>query len=174
MDKPYLSIAEAERLLGISRHTIYRYIYSGRLRAYIAKRKRIANRNIFVADMSFKLPEHKIRFYESTMAYYEDREILMRLPWFFIVDTPLCTSLRVKLRKLEHLARFLFVPFWLVEQPVSTHWQVRKSPFFCFTGKISTFALSEQVFIEALQIEERERGSTCRQAITPSIVFCNI
>ena len=34
IDKPYLSIAEAGRLLGISRHTIYRYIYSGRLRAY--------------------------------------------------------------------------------------------------------------------------------------------
>ena len=33
IDKPYLSIAEAGRLLGISRHTIYRYIYSGRLRA---------------------------------------------------------------------------------------------------------------------------------------------
>ncbi len=26
IDKPYLSIAEAGRLLGISRHTIYRYI----------------------------------------------------------------------------------------------------------------------------------------------------
>lgn len=34
VDKAFLSIAEAGRLLGLSRHTIYRYIYSGRLRAY--------------------------------------------------------------------------------------------------------------------------------------------
>ena len=34
IDKPYLSISEAGRLLGISRNKIYRYIYSGNLKAY--------------------------------------------------------------------------------------------------------------------------------------------
>lgn len=34
VDKPYLSVAEAGRLLGVSRQTIYRYIYTGRLRAF--------------------------------------------------------------------------------------------------------------------------------------------
>ncbi|MDY3119327.1 helix-turn-helix domain-containing protein [Porphyromonas somerae] len=34
VDRPYLSVAEAGRLLGVSRQTIYRYIYAGRLRAF--------------------------------------------------------------------------------------------------------------------------------------------
>ena len=59
IDKPYLSIAEAGRLLGISRHTIYRYIYSGRLRAYNMSSQRSIVKHEDIEQMLGERPYEK-------------------------------------------------------------------------------------------------------------------
>ena len=59
IDKPYLSIAEAGRLLGISRHTIYRYIYSGRLRAYNMSSQRTIVKREDIEQMLAERPYEK-------------------------------------------------------------------------------------------------------------------
>jgi mobilizable transposon, tnpA protein len=59
IDKPYLSIAEAGRLLGISRHTIYRYIYSGRLRAYNMSSQRSIVKREDIEQMLAERPYEK-------------------------------------------------------------------------------------------------------------------
>ena len=88
IDKPYLSISEAGRLLGISRHTIYRYIYSGNLKAYnlssqrsIVKREDIERmlverpyekrqpRDAIVITRQFDLSEHTIKITSSCKSY---------------------------------------------------------------------------------------------------------
>ena len=59
IDKPYLSIVEAGRLLGISRHTIYRYIYSGRLRAYSMSSQRSIVKREDIEQMLAERPYEK-------------------------------------------------------------------------------------------------------------------
>ena len=59
IDKPYLSIAEAGRLLGISRHTIYKYIYSGRLRAYNMSSQRSIVKREDIEQMLAERPYEK-------------------------------------------------------------------------------------------------------------------
>lgn len=59
IDKPYLSIAEAGRLLGISRYTIYRYIYSGRLRAYNMSSQRSIVKREDIEQMLAERPYEK-------------------------------------------------------------------------------------------------------------------
>lgn len=58
-DKPYLSIAEAGRLLGLSRQTIYRYIYSGTLRAYRISSQRSIVRREYIEQMLAERPYEK-------------------------------------------------------------------------------------------------------------------
>lgn len=59
VDKPFLSIAEAGRLLGFSRHTIYRYIYSGRLRAYNMSSQRSIVKREDIEQMLAERPYEK-------------------------------------------------------------------------------------------------------------------
>ena len=59
VDKPYLTIAEAGRLLGISRDTIYRYIKSGQLRAYQLSSQRSIVRREDIEQMLAERPYQK-------------------------------------------------------------------------------------------------------------------
>lgn len=58
-DRPYLSVAEVGRLLGVSRQTIYRYIYSNKLKAFKMSEQRSIIRRENIENMLAERPYEK-------------------------------------------------------------------------------------------------------------------
>ena len=59
VDKPYLTVSEVSKLLGVSRQTIYQYIYSGRLKAFSMSDQRSIVRRADIETMLEARPYEK-------------------------------------------------------------------------------------------------------------------